>query len=207
MSRLRATRTSCGPGRPAAPVVRPDGREAVLAGLGQAAKSVDIAMYSFRDEGIKDRVETLARDGIPVRVLLDTSTMKPDRDTCILCIDLEAAVNTYSQQLGFKVSEPKERKHLGIKNVFMSLGDSLIELMEPLDHEQGPVSRFLKNRGEGIYLVELEVDDMDAAINELSDKGVRLIGADPELREKGGLVFIHPQSAAGVLMQLVAKEA
>jgi len=92
---------------------------------------------------------------------------------------------------------------LGIKNALFPVGDAVIELIEPLDKEQGPIPNFLKSRGEGIYMIALEVEDLDAAITELKGRGVRLLSDDPESRAKGIPVFIHPKSSRGVLIELV----
>jgi methylmalonyl-CoA epimerase len=94
---------------------------------------------------------------------------------------------------------------LGIKNAILPIGDAVIELIEPLDQQQGPVAKFLQNRGEGVYMIALEVDDIDSAVQSLQDKGVRLLSADAESRAKGIPVFIHPQSTKGLLIELVQK--
>ena len=119
--------------------------------------------------------------------------------------NLEEAVKQYTDSFGLRVSKSGSLPHLGIKNAFLPVGDALLELIEPLDPEQGPVAKALKARGEGLYMIELEVESVDAAVQALQEKGVRLLGADPESRAKGVAVFIHPQSTKGVLVQLVQK--
>jgi len=119
--------------------------------------------------------------------------------------NLEEAVKQYTDSLGLKVSKSGPLPHLGIKNAFFPIGDAVLELIEPLDHEKGPVANALKSRGEGLYMIELEVKDVDGAVQELTKKGVRLLNADPASRAKGAAVFIHPQSTKGVLIQLVKK--
>ena len=120
--------------------------------------------------------------------------------------NVEEAAKVYTDNFDLKVARSGAVPELGIKSAHLTVGDATIELIEPLDPQQGPVARFLQNRGEGLYMIELAVADIDKAVKSLSEKGVRLIGADPESRAKGGLVFIHPQSAKGVLVQLVKQE-
>lgn len=120
--------------------------------------------------------------------------------------NVEEAVKLYTDSFGFQVSRSVTVPELGIKSAFLPVGDATIELMEPIDPQQGPVAKFLQNRGEGIYLIELEVEDMDSAIQSLSEKGVQLLGADPESRAKGSQVFIHPRSSRGVLIELIQRK-
>lgn len=117
--------------------------------------------------------------------------------------DVEEAAKLYTDNFGLQVSRSGTVPELGIKNAFFPIGDAVIELIEPLDPQQGPVARFLQSRGEGVYMLELEVESIDSATQSFREKGVRLLGADPESRAKGSRVFIHPESTKGVLIQLV----
>jgi methylmalonyl-CoA/ethylmalonyl-CoA epimerase len=119
--------------------------------------------------------------------------------------NLDKAVKLYQDNFGMEASRGGTVPTLGIKNAFLPVGEAVIELMEPLDKEQGPVSRFLKNRGEGIYMIAMEVDNIDIALKSLRERGVRIVGDDPDSRAKGLPVFIHPQSTQGILIELVEK--
>ncbi len=119
--------------------------------------------------------------------------------------NLEEGIKLYQKNFGLKPSQSGTLAGLGIKNALFPLGEAAIELIEPLDHEQGPIARFLQSRGEGVYMMALEVENIDSAIKSLSKRGVRLINTEPESRAKGIPVFIHPQSTKGVLVELVQK--
>lgn len=118
---------------------------------------------------------------------------------------VEEAAREYSENLGLQVSRSGTMPEMGIKNALLSVGDAIFELIEPLDPQQGPLARFLQSRGEGVYMIALEVDSLDSAIEAFQAKGVRLIDADAESRARGGPVFIHPKSTHGVLIELVEK--
>ena len=120
--------------------------------------------------------------------------------------NIEEAAKLYTDNLGLQVSQSGTMPELGMKNALFPVGDAVIELIEPLDHQQGPIARFLESRGEGLYMMALEVENMDSAIQTLNQRGMRLIGTEPESRAKGIPVFIHPQSTKGVLVELVQKE-
>jgi len=120
--------------------------------------------------------------------------------------DLEEAKKLYADNFGLEAFNSGELPLLGIKNAFLQVGDAVIEFIEPLNREEGPVSKFLDTRGEGIYMIALEVDNIDAAIESMQKKGIRLISADAESRAKGIPVYIHPKSTKGILIELVEKK-
>ena len=82
-------------------------------------------------------------------------------------------------------------------------GGGTIELLQP-DAGDNPVRRFLDKRGAGIHHVALEVDDIDALCSQLKAAGVRLIDDAPRPGAHGTtVVFVHPASTGGVLVELV----
>lgn len=115
--------------------------------------------------------------------------------------DLEKAVEAYRVALGLSPAHRQEFPALGIRSVFYPLGEAFLEVMTPLS-AGGPVARFLQKRGEGVYLIALQVDDLEEALAELSDKGVSV--SEPV---EGGIgtrmAFVGPKSANGVLIELV----
>lgn len=119
--------------------------------------------------------------------------------------DVEQATKLYTDTYDFQVSRAGFNPQTRLKNAIFPIGDATIELVQPFDPEERAVTKFLQNRGEGLYMLEFEVESIDSAIQLLRAKGVRLLGDDPESRAKGGLVFIHPQSTRGVLIMLVQK--
>ena len=120
--------------------------------------------------------------------------------------DVEAAQKDYADNFGLEASSAETLPALGIKNALLPVGDAVIELIEPLDPEQGPVAKFLKNRGEGPYMVALEVDNIDSAVEDLKQRGVKLMNDDPESRANGIPIFIHPKYGRGLLIELVEKK-
>ncbi len=119
--------------------------------------------------------------------------------------NVDEAAREYADSFGIEATRSGPSPALGIRNAILPVGDAIIELIEPLNAGEGPVARFLESRGEGVYMMALEVDNLDSAIEALQAKGVRLIAADPESRAKGALPFIHPKSSHGVLIELMEK--
>ena len=116
--------------------------------------------------------------------------------------DLEAAVATYQDNFGLTKVKGGEVPSLGIRNAFLQIGDAQIELVTPLS-EQGPIADFLAKQGGGMYLLSLEVDDLDAAIAELQNNGARVNVAQGS--EGKRLAFVSPKATHGVLLQLLER--
>ena len=117
--------------------------------------------------------------------------------------DLETAARFYRETFGAEPSETEAVEDQGLVFTMFRVGESTIELMEPT-HPDSPVGRFLKKRGEGFHHVAFKVDDIDAALEELRNKGVELIDEQPRTGAGGTRVaFVHPKGAFGVLTELV----
>jgi len=116
---------------------------------------------------------------------------------------VEDAVADYADNFGIKAYQTDTLPALGIKNALLQVGDAVIELIEPLEAGQGPVARFLEKRGEGVYMTALAVENLAEAVKDLQARGVPLINDNPEAREQGIPVFIHPKAARGLMIELV----
>ena len=120
--------------------------------------------------------------------------------------DLDAAAQTWTKNFGFPVERRGEVPSLGIRNVIMPVAkaNAFVELVSPLG-EGGAVEKFLTDKGEGMYLISLEVADLDAAVAGLRDKGVRV--GDPVAGTAGRLAFVSPRNTHGVSIQLRERPA
>jgi methylmalonyl-CoA/ethylmalonyl-CoA epimerase len=104
--------------------------------------------------------------------------------------------------LGLEPSGGEEISSEMVRVAFFPAGETRIELLEPTTPES-PIARFLAKRGEGLHHICLEVDDIRAAMAELSAQGFRLLSEEPKAGAHGSQVcFIHPASAGGVLIEL-----
>ena len=90
----------------------------------------------------------------------------------------------------------------GVRIAFLSVGESKVELVEPVDPDTG-VARFLEMHGEGFHHVCFEVPDLTLALADLSAKGVELVDAAPRPGAEGPVAFLHPRSTQGVLIELI----
>ena len=116
---------------------------------------------------------------------------------------LEDATAVWRDALGLELDSTEEIASQGVRVAMFSIGESHIELLEPLTPES-PVGKFLGKRGPGIHHIAVRVDDIRGKLAELKAKGLRLIDEVPRIGAGGCLVaFVHPASANGVLLELV----
>lgn len=118
--------------------------------------------------------------------------------------DLAAAAATYRDTLGAKVTEPQVLPEHGVTVVFIDLGNTKVELLEPLG-ENSPIAAFLeKNPAGGMHHVCYEVTNILAARDKLKAGGARILGdGDPKIGAHGRpVLFLHPKDFMGTLVEL-----
>lgn len=118
--------------------------------------------------------------------------------------DLAAAAAKYRDQLGAETGSPQILPDHGVTVVFIDMGNTKIELLEPLGADS-PIAAFLaKNPAGGMHHVCFEVPDIDAAINHLRANGARILGdGKPRIGAHGRpVIFLHPKDFDGTLIEL-----
>jgi methylmalonyl-CoA/ethylmalonyl-CoA epimerase len=119
--------------------------------------------------------------------------------------DLDAAVKHYADVWGLEVSHRERVEDQGVEEAMLPLGESFLQLLGPTGPDT-TVGRFVAKRGEGLHHIAYEVDDLEAALAELKDKGVPLIDEAPRLGGRGHMVaFVHPKGNHGLLVELIQK--
>jgi methylmalonyl-CoA/ethylmalonyl-CoA epimerase len=118
--------------------------------------------------------------------------------------NLAAATATYRDTLGASVTAPQALPEHGVTVVFIDLGNTKVELLEPLGGSS-PISAFLeKNPSGGMHHVCYEVDDIIAARDRLKTAGARVLGdGTPKIGAHGKpVLFLHPKDFSGTLVEL-----
>ncbi|HHZ04053.1 methylmalonyl-CoA epimerase [Acetomicrobium hydrogeniformans] len=115
---------------------------------------------------------------------------------------IDEALKFWEEALGIKCTGREEVAEQKVVTAFLPLGGTEIELLEPTSPES-PISKFIESRGEGIHHLALKVEDIEAALQELKDKGIRLIDEKPRCGAGGAkIAFVHPKAAGGVLLEI-----
>ncbi len=118
--------------------------------------------------------------------------------------DLDAAAAKYRDTLGATVTAPQALPEHGVTVVFVELGNTKVELLEPLG-ENSPITAFLdKNPAGGMHHVCYEVDNILAARDRLKAGGARVLGdGEPKTGAHGKpVLFLHPKDFMGTLVEL-----
>ncbi|MEJ2264176.1 MAG: methylmalonyl-CoA epimerase [Anaerolineales bacterium] len=120
----------------------------------------------------------------------------------IVVEDIEEALKFWRDALGLELHQVEEVPEQESVVAFLPVGDGEIELVKPTTEESG-IARYLHKRGPGIHHICFEVDDIQATLDNLKQKGVRLINEET-MTGSGGkkMAFIHPESTHGVLVEL-----
>jgi methylmalonyl-CoA epimerase len=120
--------------------------------------------------------------------------------------NLDKAISLYRDVLGLKlegVHAVEEQKVLVAS--FSTGGETRIELLEPTESES-PVAKFVERRGEGVHHIALKVRNIEAVLEELKGKGLKLVDEKPRIGVGGAkIAFIHPKSTRNVLLELCEK--
>lgn len=115
--------------------------------------------------------------------------------------DLDAAIAYYESVFGLKCYSIEEVADQKVRTAFFKLGDTKIELLESTDPE-GPVGKFIEKKGEGIHHLAFAVENIEEALKETEEKGIRLIDKEPRDGAEGLKIgFLHPKSTFGVLTE------
>jgi methylmalonyl-CoA/ethylmalonyl-CoA epimerase len=117
--------------------------------------------------------------------------------------DLDAAIALHEEAYGMAVAHREVVEAQGVEAVLLDVGENHVELLRPLNADT-PVGRFLTKRGPGLHHVAYQVTDVQATLDTLRDRGLRLIDEAPRTGIRGSRVaFLHPDSSGGVLTEIV----
>jgi methylmalonyl-CoA/ethylmalonyl-CoA epimerase len=115
---------------------------------------------------------------------------------------IDASAPFYRDVLGMVFEGTEVVAEQKVKVAFFSVGESRVELLEPIA-DDSPVAKFLEKNGEGTHHVAYEVDDLVATLEKLKAAGVRLIDEVPRCGAHGTkIAFLHPKASGGVLTEL-----
>lgn len=119
--------------------------------------------------------------------------------------NMEESIAYYTDVLGLKLLKVEEVPSQQVKVAFIDAGNIKIELLEPIS-EASTIHGFIQKRGQGIHHVAFGVTSIEERMQELREKGVRLLSEGP-LPGAGGaqVAFLHPKDSFGVLYELCDK--
>ncbi|PKM70828.1 MAG: methylmalonyl-CoA epimerase [Firmicutes bacterium HGW-Firmicutes-18] len=120
--------------------------------------------------------------------------------------NLEESLKFYQETLGLELHGVEIVEEQKVKVAFLPIGDTEIELLESTDVD-GPIAKYIANKGEGVQHIAYRVDDIEKAIADMLSKGVKMIDEKPRYGAGGAkIAFCHPKSTNGVLVELCQRD-
>ena len=120
--------------------------------------------------------------------------------------NLNEALNFYENILGLKSAGTETVEEQKVNVAFLPIGDTEVELLESTE-EDGPIARYIAKNGEGVQHIAYKVDDIEKAIAEMKENGIRMIDEKPRYGAGGAkIAFCHPKFTYGVLIELCQRD-
>ncbi|MGY6522820.1 MAG: methylmalonyl-CoA epimerase [Mongoliitalea sp.] len=116
--------------------------------------------------------------------------------------DLEASNNLFKKLLGNAHYKEETVESEGVSTSFFMIGETKIELLEAT-RSTSPIAKFIDKKGEGIHHIAFDVEDIHAEVARLKGEGFEILNETPkEGADNKLVVFLHPRSTNGVLVEL-----
>ena len=116
--------------------------------------------------------------------------------------DIKSANAIYESLFGESSYKSEAVESEGVATSFFKCGESKIELLEATK-EDSPIAKFIEKRGEGIHHIAFAVTDIKSEVKRLKNEGFRVLNEEPKRgADKKWVVFLHPKSTNGVLIEL-----
>ncbi len=116
--------------------------------------------------------------------------------------DLQKAIERFAEDFGLNLKGQEDVPEAKTSAAFLDVEKTSIELIHPLNGE-GPVQKYLEKKGGGIHHLCFRSDDIDADVARLKAKGYQFLSDAPSPGAHNcKVIFIHPKSADGILIEL-----
>lgn len=116
--------------------------------------------------------------------------------------DLERAIKRFMEDFGLPFEGTEDVIPATTTTAFFPLPETSIELVYPLNGE-GPIAGYLEKRGGGIHHLCFRSDNIDDDVVRLREKGYKFLSDEPSPGAHGSrVIFIHPKSCDGVLIEI-----
>ncbi|MDF2158367.1 methylmalonyl-CoA epimerase [Algoriphagus sp. CAU 1675] len=120
----------------------------------------------------------------------------------IAVTDLEKSNEVFSRLLGKKHFKTERVEGEGVETSFFQVGETKVELLQAT-RSDSPIAKYLGKKGEGVHHIAFDVEDIHAEVERLKQEGFEILNEIPkEGADNKLVVFLHPRSTNGVLVEL-----
>lgn len=129
-------------------------------------------------------------------------SIKKIHHVAVVVEDIEKSLLFWRDALGMTLSQVKNMPEQSARIAFLPAGEAEVELVQPVGSDSG-LARYLDKKGPGMHHICVQVEGIESLLQELRNRGVRLINATALSGEDGKrYAFVHPESTGGVLVEL-----
>lgn len=130
------------------------------------------------------------------------STMEKIEHIGIAVKSISEANKTYEKLFGYEHYKTESVDGEGVTTSFFTCGESKIELLEAT-RKDSPIAKFIEKKGEGIHHIAFSVNNIKSEVDRLKKEGFVVLNEEPKKgADNKWVVFLHPKSAHGVLIEL-----
>jgi methylmalonyl-CoA/ethylmalonyl-CoA epimerase len=116
--------------------------------------------------------------------------------------DLEASKQLFSKLLGVNSYKEEKVEGEGVNTAFFRVGETKVELLEATGPDS-PIAKFIERKSEGVHHIAFDVADIREEVQRLKEQGFEILNEEPkEGADNKLVVFLHPRSTNGVLVEL-----
>lgn len=119
--------------------------------------------------------------------------------------NIQEFMTLYRDVLGLEFAGEEVVEDQKVKVAFFDIGESRIELLEPTSPES-PIAKFIEKRGEGMHHLAVSSENVEADLEEMKKKGIKLVDEVPRRGAHGTkIAFIHPKETK-ILLELTEEK-
>ncbi|UOQ49312.1 VOC family protein [Gracilibacillus caseinilyticus] len=118
--------------------------------------------------------------------------------------DLEGSIHFYLHTLGGNLIDRYRSEAKGVESeiAIIEINGTRTELLMPTNNSTSPIARFIKQKGKGVHHIAYKVDDLDQAIAELKQQGIRVMEDTRRINKHGRrLIYLNPADTEGTIIE------
>lgn len=118
--------------------------------------------------------------------------------------DMEASIDFYINVLGGELVDRYRSEAVGVESeiAIIDVEGARTELLMPTNNTTSPIARFIKQKGKGVHHIAYYVEDLEAAIDDLKKKGIRVMENTRRINKHGRrLIYLNPADTEGTIIE------
>lgn len=118
--------------------------------------------------------------------------------------NLEDSIEFYINIVGGKLIDRYQSDAEGVESevAILEVNGDRIELLAPTNNTTSPIARFIKQKGKGVHHIAYQVDNLDEALADLKQKGIRTLENTLRINKHGRrLIYLNPADTEGTIIE------